>query len=424
MTTAADVTVIGAGPYGLSVAAHLRALGVDHRILGRPMETWRRNMPEGMLLKSAGFASNLSDPERAFTLRAFCRQNGLPYEELDLPVPLETFCRYGLAFQERFVPHLEEDTVAALAAAADGFEVRTARGEAFRTRRVVLAVGIGHFRHVPETLAHLGPDRVSHSADHRDLRRFKGQRLAVIGAGSSAIELATLAHEAGAAVRLIARRQALGFDSPWGGGAGPRPWHRRLYRRLRWPVSELGPGWTKKAAVELPWLYRFLPDRHRLRIARTFLGPSGGWPLRERAATLPRWLGCTVQEARAGASGVDLCLLAGDGSTRRLQVDHVIAATGYSPDVHRLPFLGPDILGRMALIGRTPRLSADFESSVPGLYVVGAAAATTFGPLMRFAAGADFAARQVSGHLAALARARPGAATAFRRRTAWSSASG
>ena len=112
MSTTTDVAIIGAGPYGLSLAAHLAAANVSVRVFGQPMQFWRTNMPEGMVLKSEGFASNLWHPDGALTLRDFCADRGLPYKDSGLPIPVETFCAYGEAFQKRFVPMLDERPVA------------------------------------------------------------------------------------------------------------------------------------------------------------------------------------------------------------------------------------------------------------------------------------------------------------------------
>jgi hypothetical protein len=85
------IVIVGAGPYGLSVAAHLRRYGLPFRIFGSPMQTWRSNMPAGMFLKSEGRASSLSEPSGSYTLRSHCEQYGLSYGEHGVPVPLETF---------------------------------------------------------------------------------------------------------------------------------------------------------------------------------------------------------------------------------------------------------------------------------------------------------------------------------------------
>ena len=109
MSSAIDVAIIGAGPYGLSLAAHLSAGKVSYRIFGSPMSSWR-NMPNRTWLKSEGFASSLFDPESSLTLARYCQEHSLPYADVGLPVPIETFVAYGLEFQRRFVGRLEETT--------------------------------------------------------------------------------------------------------------------------------------------------------------------------------------------------------------------------------------------------------------------------------------------------------------------------
>src|ERR1700676_811402 len=106
-----DIVIVGAGPYGLSIAAHFRRQGLPFRIFGPPMENWLAHMPKGMMLKSDGFASNLSDPDNSFPLRQFCSQRGIEYSDTEIPVSLETFSAYGLAFKERLVPELENKFV-------------------------------------------------------------------------------------------------------------------------------------------------------------------------------------------------------------------------------------------------------------------------------------------------------------------------
>lgn len=127
--------------------------------------------------------------------------------------------------------------------------------------------------------------------------------------------------------------------------------------------------------------------------------------MKDRAASVPLLLGCSLQEARLSKHGVQLRFVSMDGSTQIVEADHVIAATGYEADVHRFPFLSPAIVEQLHLIGKTPRLSVNFESSLPGLYFVGYASAPTFGPVMRFVFGADFTSRRISRHLA---NVRPG----------------
>lgn len=400
MTVATDITIVGAGPYGLSIAAHLRRHGVDFCIIGSPMQSWLSKMPKGMLLKSAGFASTLYDPGLTFTLQQYCESQGIPYQNVGIPVRLETFSSYGIAFQKRLIPNLEDEKLVALNPCPEGFELCMESGNSFRTRKVVLAVGIDYFRHIPQSLACLPGGLFSHSAEHHDLQRFRGQDVAVLGSGASAIDVAVLLYEAQAKVQLIARRSTINF------GPVETP-SRSFLRRILTPMSGIGPGWKGLLCTDAPWLYRYLLDHLRLRVAKKFLGPAGGWFMQDRAALVPLLLGYELQDANVSDGRVQLQLAAADDTKRQLLVDHVIAATGYKPDVRRLPFLSLEILNQLQLVGQTPRLSAHFESSVPGLYFVGAISATSFGPAMRFVMGAGFTSQRISTHLARAARRGP-----------------
>ncbi|HEX7648161.1 MAG TPA: NAD(P)-binding domain-containing protein, partial [Noviherbaspirillum sp.] len=374
---------------------HLRQSKADFRILGKPMQSWLTNMPKGMLLKSAGFASSLDDPGNTFPLRRYCKENGLPYEDIDFPVPLETFCAYAMEFQERFVPNVEDGNVVAIKQLGDEFELQMESGGVIMAHNVVVAVGLNNFRHVPAELAHLPKEYLSHSADHHDLRAFKGKDVLVIGSGSSATDIAILLHEKFGNVRLIARQARIDFGERWGNASLP------FLQRIRQPISGIGPGLRSFLWAEAPWLYRHFSDQFRIATARNFLGPSGGWFMKERARNLPVLLGRKVTKARIVSGGrVQLTLSDQEGNVSLVQADHVIAATGYKIDVARIPFLARAIHDRLDLIGDAPRLSAQFESSVPGLYFAGPIAATTFGPVMRFMAGAGFTAKRISTHLA------------------------
>src|SRR5271154_5012419 len=181
-----EIAIIGAGPYGLSIAAHLRNSGISFRIFGHTMDSWRAHMPKGMMLKSDGFASNLYDPESALTLEKYCAERGIAYHHTDVPVRLDTFSAYGQTFRERLVPNLEERSVASVARLPAGFLLRLDSGEELRARQVVLAVGITHFKYIPEIFAGLGSQYVSHSYEQHDLEPFRGRNVVVVGGGASA----------------------------------------------------------------------------------------------------------------------------------------------------------------------------------------------------------------------------------------------
>jgi Pyridine nucleotide-disulphide oxidoreductase len=386
-----DTAIVGAGPYGLSLAAHLQRSGVAFRIFGRPMETWREHMPKGMMLKSAGFASNLYDPDGVLTLRAFCAEQGIVYHDTDIPVSLDTFTKYGAAFRKRMVPNLEEQNVISVTRQPAGFLLRLDNGEEVRARRVVLAVGITHFKYVPPVFAGLGPEYVSHTFEHHDLEPFRGRSIAVVGAGASAIELAGLLREAGAKSQLIARRKELHFHKPPTVGK-PRP----LWERIRNPQSGLGPGIKSRFYSDWPSVFRHLPKSVRFWMLRTALGPAAGWTSKKQVVGLvPMLLGQTPERAEVVDGKVRLTLRASDGSLSEVFADHVITGTGYKTDIEKLQFLSAEIRRDVKVVQSAPVLSGDFESSVPGLYFIGLSAATTFGPVLRFAFGAGFAARRV-----------------------------
>ncbi|MGD0136743.1 MAG: NAD(P)/FAD-dependent oxidoreductase [Bryobacteraceae bacterium] len=390
-----NTAIIGAGPYGLSIAAHLRRSGIPFRIFGRPMDSWLEHMPKGMMLKSDGFASDIYDPEQAFTLRKFCAERGIKYADTGVPVRLDTFSEYGLAFRDRMVPELEDKLVASVERVTGGFLLRLEDGETFQARRVVLAVGITHFEYVPENLAHLPPEFVSHSARHREVEPFRGHSVVVIGGGASALDLAGLLREAGADVQLVSRREELKFHSQ------PTGKPRSRWQQIRHPQSGLGPGMRSRFFANAPGLFYYLPERLRLEAVRRTLGPSGGWFIRDKVVgKLPLHLGCTLLGAEIKNGRVHLTVQATDGSKREIVTEHIIAATGYRVDLERLKFLNPEIRSQIKTAGGAPVLSSAFESSMPGLYFAGVAAANSFGPVMRFAFGAGFAARTLNRALA------------------------
>ncbi len=141
----------------------------------------------------------------------------------------------------------------------------------------------------------------------------------------------------------------------------------------------------------------------RLRIVRRYLGPSPGWHVRDTIeGHVPYCLDATLAEARLRSDGrVELTIDRIGHGRSVLEVDHVIAATGYKVDLSRLGLLTEDLVAGLRTLDLSPVLSRDFESSIDGLYVVGTPAAYSFGPMFRFACGAEYAARRVARHILA-----------------------
>jgi thioredoxin reductase len=391
---AVDVAIVGAGPYGLSIAAHLRGAGVRYRIFGKPMATWRENMPAGMFLKSDGFASNLSDPNKTYTLKRFCTEIGEPYQDTQHPVRLKTFCAYGLAFQKQCVPDLEEKWVRQIDLAPGGFQMQLDDGEVFRAGKVILAVGITHFDFVPPSLEKLAPELVSHSSQYGDITPLRGRSAVVIGAGASACDLAAELVEGGTDVTIVARSPHIFF------GHGPSNYERSLWQRLRHPSSGIGASLRSRIYCDAPWLFHTLPQRLRYRIVRRHLGPAASWTVQKKVqGRVPIWLNTKIVSAQSQDGKIQLTLQDASGTAKTHLTDRVVAATGYRVDVNRLGFLSEDLRSRIHAVEAAPVLSQRFESSVPGLYLTGLAAAPSFGPVMRFVFGVEYTARLLARHL-------------------------
>jgi hypothetical protein len=395
MLKSLDIAVIGAGPYGLSLAAHLNSRGVDFRIFGEPMASWKNNMPEGMLLKSYPWASNLSDATSDFTVEQFCSERGLPYKSTSAPLPVESFISYGEAFQERLVPNVERKSLISLEPTGSGFRALFDDGETVHARRVVLALGLSPFKYLPPIVSHLPPEVVSHSGDYGPLDGLDGKSVAVIGSGSSATDLCALLHERGVSVSLVARDDQLNFARP------PRP--RPMLERAVAPASGIGNGWTMAVCANTPWIVQMLPEDMRVQLANAkALGPLGGAFMRDRVmGKVSLWLGRSLDKADLRDGKVHLHLTGTDGASDVLQVDHAIFATGYKTDVGRIGFLKPELTAQMRLAVKAPQLSRHYESSIPGLHFIGPASANSFGPVCRFVFGTQHPARHLAHYLPA-----------------------
>lgn len=396
-----DVAIIGAGPYALSLASHLHRNTIEFRIFGKTMGPWTNNMPPGMLLKSHPWSSCLYDPGSHFTLRQFCIESGIDYHDSQMPLPLETFVAYGKAFQQRLVPEVELGSLAELTKVENGFRARFEDGEAVDARSVVIAVGVHPFKYTPDILNNVSSEVSSHSGDHGPLDGFVGKHVTILGSGASAIDLAGLLHENGAVVSLVARASQLNFARPPGGRRSLLL--RRLADPLRpliYPDSGIGGGWPLKFCADAPRLFHALPEHWRLDTVRTTLGPLGHAAMRSRVVgQLQIFLGRDLVSAETRSGKVQIRYSARGGAEEILQTDHLIAATGYKIDLRKLAFLSPRLLSDIRMVENSPILSADYETSVPGLHFIGPASANSFGPVMRFVFGAIYPARRLARYL-------------------------
>jgi FAD-dependent urate hydroxylase len=376
------VTIIGAGPYGLSSAAYLRAAGIETRVFGEPMSFWEKQMPMGMCLRSNWGASHIADPKRELTLDSYCRQNG---NHVSKPIPLTRFVDYGQWYQRQAVPDLDRRLIQSVDIDARGFKVSVSGGESFTSRRVVVATGINAFARRPAQFGQISSQLVSHSSEHSDLKKFKGQRLVVIGAGQSALESAALLKEAGVEVEVIARYGALNWV-----GLHPKLHHLGPVSWLLYSTRDIGPAGISRL-VGMPRVFKLCPRRFQDRTAYRAIRPAvAGW-LRPRLTDIPVTLGRNVVSATA--SGSQLLIRLDDG-TERL-VDHAVLATGFRVDISRYQFLSPSLFKRLETVDGYPVLGRGLECSVPGLHFLGKPAAWSFGPLVGFVSGTEFAANEL-----------------------------
>jgi FAD binding domain-containing protein len=300
MTEAVDVAIVGAGPYGLSLGAHLRRAGVSMRQFGKVIDSWRTAMPNRMYLTSPAAASSLSGPDGTHTLRAFCRETGRGGAPNGLPVPLADFVAYGEWFAAGLVP----------------------------------------------------------------------------GGGQSALEIAALLHEQGTDVQIVLREPELA-------------WH--------------GPASAEPFGARHPGLFRRLPEAVRVSRAHAEPRPGGANWLRPRVeGKIPALTGHSLRWARPLPGGVRVGL-DGPGGHWELFADHLIAATGYRPDLGRLPFLDGELRAALRTVAGAPAVGRDYQSSVPGLYFVGPAVAPVSGPALRLLSGAGPATRGLAARLTATA---------------------
>jgi cation diffusion facilitator CzcD-associated flavoprotein CzcO len=400
--------VIGAGPNGLAVAAHLRDAGIETMSFGEPLESWSGHMPAGMLLRSRRRSSHIADPRQALTIGAY--EQACRLRVSDPTITLEEFVDYGRWFQRTAVRDVDPRRVTAVARDGDAFLVQVDGGEEIATARVIVAAGLSPFMDRPEPFARLPAAVCSHSYEHADLGVFAGLRTAVIGSGQSALESAALLHEAGAAVEVLARAPAIRWLGELDGGVSTsRKAERRPLPAITPPPTDVGgraTGWIAAA----PEVFRVLPESLHPTISYRCIRPAGAGWLRPRLVDVPISCGRSVLDARADVDCVKLSL--SDGSTR--EVDRVLLGTGFKIDVRRYPFLTRELMADIRLAGGYPVLGPGLESSVPGLHFAGAPAAYSFGPVMRFVVGSWYAAPAIARRAAE--RRQPPVSFAFPRR--------
>jgi hypothetical protein len=383
--TRCDVAILGAGPYGLSAAAHLNTIkGLDVHAFGEPMSFWQSKMPVGMFLRSGWEASHVASPNESLTLDAFKEAT---YNHFSSPVPIDRFIDYGLWYQREAVPNLDRRKIVRIESQPRGFGLILEDGETVGAGRVVVAGGISPFAYRPPEFAGLPSSLASHTSEHREFRKFAGKQVLVIGSGQSALESAALLHEAGAEVEIVARSPKI----RWLGGLVSRTIHSGLgpkLSRLLYAPTDVGPAGISQI-VARPDLVRRFPRPVQDWLRKRSIRPAGARWLVARLQNVPMKLGHSA--VSAVQFGERLWVRLDDGSDRT--VDHMFFGTGYRVNVAKYEFFSPQIAQSISCFQGYPRLREGFESSVPGLHILGAPAIWSFGPLMQFVVGTHYCSR-------------------------------
>jgi Pyridine nucleotide-disulphide oxidoreductase len=389
-----EAAVIGAGPHGLAATVHLRRAGVEAHAFGRAMSFWQ-GMPKGMRLRSNLTATNMVEPEGPLSLYRYMDDTG---ERFGHPVSLRRFIDYGLWVQRHGVPDLDTRLVTTVERQNGGFTMELSDGERCTARRVIVAGGIAPFARIPDGFDHLPPELVSHTSAHDDLSAFAGRRVAVVGGGQSAFESAVLMSERDAEAEIFVRGSEVIYLRSW----SPIHFIGPL-RRVVYAPTDVGPLWYSRL-VAAPKVFGLLPRTTRDQVAYRSIRPACSYFVKVRLDGVR--VTCATRVVRADVHQGGLRLSLSDGTTR--QVDHLMFGTGYRADVARYPFLGAGIVRDLRVVDGYPVLRRGLESSVSGLHILGAPAARSVGPIMRFVSGSWYGGQEVARTLAHRSRRRPG----------------
>lgn len=386
-----DAVVVGAGPYGLSTAAHLMGQGLETAVFGIPLQTWRESMPRGMLLRSYWWATNFSDPQKQYRFEQYFRETD--QQPLD-PLSVETVIDYGLWFQKNTIPGVDETFVKDIKRKEGQFEITLMDRRTVHSTAVVMAPGLQYYTYRPPEYDQLSVDLVSHSSEHWTFDRFAGKSVVILGGGQGALESAALAYESGAHVQVVSRSPLV-----WIAESPAFPEQRSLIERFLNPRAGIAPGRFNWALEHFPYVFQRLPrsTRDSILSGPGRYGPMGAAWLKPRLiGKVPLYEGVCVQQMQEKDNGVMLTL----SNNMVLRADHVILATGYQVDIKNLPMLDTSLLSAIQTYRKAPILNNRFESSVPGLYFVGFSSTSSCGPLYRFVVGTKAAAQRVAGSVA------------------------
>jgi thioredoxin reductase len=383
MRSHVPLLVIGAGPYGLATAACAKRAGIEEYVVGKPMAFWRDNMPAGMFLRSG--ADWHLDAAGVNTFMVYLEEREIDPSDVD-PIPVALFLDYVDWFEEKAGIDVQPELVRDLSRPNGRFEATLESGRSITADAVVAAPGISHFTLVPEWVERsLSPERWTHTCNLVRFDQLKGKRVLIVGGRQSAFEWAALLADGGAEeVHVVYRHDTPEFTAS--------DWH---FVDDLMDLTATVPGWFRNLpAEEQEAVTRRFWAEGRLRL-EPWLTPRLDKP------SVHRWPHASITVCRELPDRIEVEL----SNETHLAVDHIVLATGYKPDMRKVPYLA-GVVDEMELADGFPVLDEHFQSSVPGLFVTGFPATRDFGPFFGFVRGCPVAAALTTDGLKeALARA-------------------
>ncbi|WP_336775215.1 NAD(P)-binding domain-containing protein [Paenibacillus sp. MMO-58] len=361
-----DVIIIGAGPYGISVAAHAVANKISYKLFGYPMDFWKNQMPQNMYIRTPHDLVSFSDPEGEYTIQQFAKET---QTNLESPLPRTVFVRYAFWFAEKVGIEFTPEFVNILSFNGQYYTIVTESGDSLEAKNIVIATGVKDFQYIPSPYKELPESYVSHTLGYTDFNKFRGMDVIVVGSGQSAWEAAALLHQAQANVKLIYRKKR----HIYGGSRIAELILRRIGDIFYWFPGPLKKLLWKAGSITVP-IARFLK------------------PLVEE--TVPKFANITINQVRVVNNKVLLKFTNGDETF----ADHIIVASGFKIDLDKLPFVEDHLKSQILReeeCAAFPKLNQNFESNLRGLFFAGPLSAHSHGPTFRFILGLDKASKTI-----------------------------
>eukprot|EP01098_Paradermamoeba_levis_P015614 TRINITY_DN8021_c0_g1_i1.p1 TRINITY_DN8021_c0_g1~~TRINITY_DN8021_c0_g1_i1.p1 ORF type:complete len:384 (-),score=-47.21 TRINITY_DN8021_c0_g1_i1:188-1339(-) len=374
--------IVGAGPFGLGLAAYLQRRGYDYQLVGKPMEFWKQHMPQGMLLRSN--ANWYIDPDHQWTIEAFLTLH-YPRWLPTTPISREQYIAYVDWFRQQAAIPVTPAYVQRLLQDERSFTAELTNGHTIQAQNVVLATGFQHFAFYPDKLTAILPaGRFQHTCDAVNMDAYRGKRILLVGGRQSAFESAALLREAGAQhIHISYRHETPRFEvADWS-------WVETIVEHMAGQ-----PDWFRSLSSEQQEYYRYkLWAEGRLKVE----------PWLEKRICQPEVSLHPRTEVVSVSQQADHSLRIGLSCGKQIDLDDVLLATGYQVNVTRLPFLSASIQKALTTQSGYPLLDLQFQSSVPGLYFSSFAAGQSFGPFFGFTVGVRTAAHLIGDALLATA---------------------